>query len=191
MTYLEKESDDRLVFLFVDGNNEAFDVLLSRYETVVHDYIYLLLGDADLTDDLFQDTFIKVLSLLKGGRYVACGKFKSWLNKIAHNVVMDYFRKQQTKSIIHTCPINDQMMSSELVDDGNSISDIMQKEQQMLSLYRQIDCLPEEQREVVRLRIENNLSFREIAERTGVSINTALGRMRYAMMSLRKTVSSF
>ena len=191
MIRYESMSDDQLVHLYAGGTNEAFDTLLLRYDAYVHTTIRYWVNDEDLVEDIFQDTFIKVMLTIRQGRYTAEGKFRSWLGRIVHNLVMDHFRRQRTHG-------------QELSIEGASSEEILQTIQlpspEAIAEERLIhsECVGElsygmsqlsaEQREVVRLRYWEEKSFKEIAEATGVSINTALGRMRYALQHLRRYV---
>lgn len=181
-------TDDQLIRRYMEGCSEAFDVLLERYDSVVHTYIRFSIQDNALADDIFQDTFVKVILTLKNGRYSAEGKFKSWLLRIAHNLIMDHFRREKSESR-YDCPFEDEyredFLSRIKSDDLNSEEKITRRED-IHALYKYISTLPAEQREVVILRYWKELSFKEIADHTGVSINTALGRMRYALINLRK-----
>lgn len=183
-------SDDELIALYRGGCNEAFDTLLERYDAYVHTYIRFSLSDEDLIEDIFQDTFIKIMTTVRQGRYISEGKFKQWLTRIAHNLIMDVFRKHRTEA-------KAQPWGDEAGGDGlltSVASDEHTAEEQLISadliaeLHEHLELLPAEQREVVRLRYWEEMSFKEIAALTGVSINTALGRMRYALINLRKHV---
>ena len=191
MRRYESMSDDQLVHLYAAGTNEAFDALLLRYDAYVHTTIRYWVNDEELVEDIFQDTFIKVMLTIRQGRYTADGKFRSWLGRIVHNLVMDHFRRQRTRG-------------QELSVEGTSSEDLLQtiqlpspeaiaEERLIHSEYVDelgygMSQLSAEQREVVRLRYWEEKSFKEIAEETGVSINTALGRMRYALQHLRRYV---
>lgn len=183
-------SDDQLVALYQDGCNEAFDALLGRYDAYIHTYIRFTTKDEDLIEDIFQETFIKVMTTVRQGRYTGEGKFKQWLTRIARNLVMDSFRRQKTQAKVQ--PWGDEA-------DGDGVFTFIATEEQtaeeqiiaadlISELLSSLDLLPQEQREVVRLRYWEEMSFKEIAAQTGVSINTALGRMRYALLNLRKHI---
>ncbi|WP_329904907.1 RNA polymerase sigma factor [Porphyromonas pogonae] len=180
-------TDDQLVQSYAKGCNEAFDVLLNRYDATVHTYIRFSIQDTDAAEDIFQDTFIKVLTTIKRGRYNAEGKFKAWLLRIAHNLVMDYFRKTGSEARYEQ-PHSEEYDSpfARIASDQPNREEEMTKEDLLNELYRNITKLPMEQREVVMLRYWEDMSFKEIADATGVSINTALGRMRYALINLRR-----
>lgn len=183
-------SDDQLIALYADGCNEAFDALLERHDAYIHTYIRFSTADEDLIEDIFQETFIKVMTTVRQGRYTSEGKFRQWLTRIARNLVMDHFRRQKTQA-------KAQPWGDDAAGDGlltSIASDEQTAEEQIISadliaeLHDRLELLPAEQREVVRLRYWEELSFKEIAAQTGVSINTALGRMRYALLNLRKHV---
>ena len=187
MKTLRMMTDEELVVLYAEGNNAAFDVLLDRYKSSIHSYIYFIVHNKDLTEDIFQETFIKAVRVIDEGRYVDSGKFLSWILRIAHNQVIDYFRAQrQDKSVSESDAGYDVLGTLQLAE--RTIEDEIVCEQIAGDVRRLVELLPEEQREVVRLRYYGNLSFKEIAEQTGVSINTALGRMRYALINLRRMI---
>ncbi|MCR5312910.1 MAG: sigma-70 family RNA polymerase sigma factor [Bacteroidaceae bacterium] len=184
-------SDEKLVSLYLKGNNNAFDVLLNRYKSKVFQYIFYSVKKQELAEDLFQDVFVKVVMTLRDGRYKENGKFAPWIMRIAHNLIIDHHRHNNNGIKIVS---ND--------DDTNYISDrnIAINENRELELIEQqtlsdaeflVTLLPRYQREVLCMRIYENLSFKEIAEKTGVSINTALGRMHYAIQSLRKLAAEY
>lgn len=189
MKRFENLSDDVLVALYADGCNEAFDELLGRYDAYIHTYIRFSTSDEDLIEDIFQDTFIKAMTTIRRGQYKSEGKFKQWLTRITHNLIMDFFRSQKTQA---KAPIGDWddanwLFTSLPSDEPNGEESII-AEDLIGELYEKLERLPQEQREVVRLRYWEEMSFKEIAAATGVSINTALGRMRYALLNLRKHV---
>lgn len=185
MKTLKHLTDDVLVKSFVEGNNAAFEVLLTRYQHKVYYYILQIVRDKELAEDIFQETFIKAIITIRQGRYYDSGKFLAWVNRIAHNLIIDHFRKQKNETTISADSYDyDIFQHADIVD--MSIEDILSNEQVMRDVVKMIDYLPEVQQEVVRMRFFQNLSFKEIAEKTDVSINTALGRMRYALMNMRK-----
>ena len=187
MKSFELKTDDELVNLYSKGCNEAFNTLLKRYDHSIHAYIRLNINDEDIAEDIFQEAFIKVINTIRSGKYRAESKFKNWLMRIVHNLVMDHYRAQ-AKSNIDT-------NISDNLEEGNKLSNIasyeLNSEELMIefdtinNLYQKMDLLPKEQKEVIYLKFWEGLSFKEIAEHTGVSINTALGRMRYALKNLR------
>lgn len=178
-------SDDRLIAEFEHGNNQAFDVLLERYKNKVYSYIIHIVKDADIANDVFQECFVKVITTIKQGRYTADGKFASWVVRIAHNAVIDHFRRVKAEATVSTDDSGYDMLNRrELAED--TIEDMMIDTAIRDDIRHLIRRLPREQRQVLVMRYYRNISFKEIAERTGVSINTALGRMRYALLNLRR-----
>lgn len=185
MRNLDKLTDDQLVAAYTDGNNEAFDVLLCRHQERVHNYIYRLVKDPDITEDLFQETFVKAIMTIKQSKYAESGKFAAWITRIAHNLIIDHFRQERSVPTVSTDEqdfdvLNRKDLSEETVEE--LIID-MQIRDDVRSL---IKSLPAEQRSVLVMRYYKSLSFKEIADKTGVSINTALGRMRYAILNMRR-----
>jgi len=182
---LSKLMDDELVCLYVNGGNEAFDILLNRYKNKVYSYIFFTVKDQVLTEDIFQETFVKAIVTLKQGRYTENGKFPAWIIRIAHNLIIDHFRQEKNENTVS----NDQQ-NVDLLNNINycdcTVEDQMIKDQISADIRKLVDILPDNQREVVVMRYYKNLSFKEIADLTGVSINTALGRMRYAIMNMRR-----
>ena len=188
MENLNKCSDDRLVALYVSGKDEAFDALLERHKDRLYSYIYFIVRNADMADDLFQETFMKAIITLQEKRYAANGKFGAWLTRIAHNLIIDQFRTERNENTISNDESETELFeSSELTD--RSLEMEMVNEQTLKDVRRLMDHLPAAQREVVFMRYYQNLSFKEISETTGVSINTALGRMRYAILNMRRMAS--
>ena len=178
-------TDEELVALYASGNNKAFEVLFSKYEETLFSYILYLVRNRDLADDIFQETFIKAITTIKRGKYTESGRFRSWISRIAHNLVIDYFRSEQKQSIISNDEYEyDLFNNSKFSDDTIEMN--MVKEQIHSDVKKLVDTLPEMQREVLNMRYYNDMSFKEIADKTGVSINTALGRMRYAILNMRK-----
>ena len=185
MRNLQRLSDQELVTAYANGDNEAFDALLLRHKTRLFNYIFQMVRDRDLSDDIFQETFVKAITTIKQGRYNDMGKFSAWLYRIARNLVVDTFRAQRNEGSLSTDDTDcDILNRRELAED--TIEDVMVDLQIEEDLRRLIDELPDVQREVLNLRYYRELSFKEIAELTGVSINTALGRMRYAILNLRR-----
>ncbi len=187
MKTLNHLADSELVNLYVEGDNAAFEVLLTRYQTRVYYYIFQIIRDKELAEDIFQETFIKAIMNIQQGRYRDSGKFLAWVNRIAHNLIIDHFRKQKNENTISADSYDYDIFQHADISDL-SIEDILSNEQVLRDVVKMINYLPEFQQEVVRMRFFQNLSFKEIAEKTDVSINTALGRMRYALMNLRKLV---
>lgn len=185
MEALETLTDEELVELYAKDVNEAFDLLLTRHKNKVFSYIYLAVKDRDLANDLFQETFIKVITTIKQGRYTEKGKFIAWIMRISHNLVIDFFRRDKSENTISNEDSEvDLFNDCRLYDD--SIEDYMVRDQVFADIVKLMEHLPDNQREVIKMRFFEDLSFKEIAETTGVSINTALGRMRYALLNIRR-----
>ena len=180
-------SDQALLDLYQQGHREAVSQLLERHTRRVRDYVRMLVKDNDVADDLTQEVLIKVVKVLDEGRYTDKGRFLPWMLRIAHNRVLDYFRaNKQVKTMSESSAGFDILGSKNLAEP--SIEDQLVSEQQAEEVRALIELLPEEQREVVKMRYYDGLSFKEIAEHTGVSINTALGRMRYALINMRQMI---
>ena len=191
MNTLESMTDEELALAYIDGNNRAFDELLSRSQDKVFTYIMYVVKDEDLANDLFQETFLKVITKMQNGRYADSGKFIWWVTRIAHNVIIDHYRSLKSSKIIETGKDNDlSNLNSASVLDGSRESELT-NEQVLRDVKRLVEALPETQREVVFMRFFQELSFKEIAQQTNVSINTSLGRMRYALMNLRKLTKTY
>ena len=188
------QGDDQLVQLYATGCNEAFNELLHRYDSYVHTYIRYSVQDEDLAEDIFQDTFIKVMTTIRQGRYSAEGKFKSWISRIAHNLIIDHYRRLKTRGqeqmIEDTQSADEALFTLQLSSDELSAEEQLIRHEHISELSRGLAKLSPEQREVIRLRYWEELSFKEIAEKTNVSINTALGRMRYALAHLRRHIQA-
>ena len=186
MSTLESMTDEELALAYINGNNRAFDELLSRSQDKIFNYIMYVVKDEDLANDLFQETYLKVITKMQNGRYTDTGKFFWWLTRVAHNVIIDYYRAQKSNRIVEPTKDNDlSNLNSNSVMDSNRESE-MANAQVLRDVKKLMEALPEQQREVVFMRYYQELSFKEIAEITGVSINTSLGRMRYALINLRK-----
>ena len=186
MSTLESMTDEELALSYMNGNNRAFDELLSRSQDKIFNYIIYVVKDEDLANDLFQETYLKVITKMQNGRYTDTGKFFWWLTRVAHNVIIDYYRAQKSSRIIEPTKDNDlSNLNSNSVMDSNRESELANA-QVLRDVKKLMEALPEPQREVVFMRFFQELSFKEIAEMTGVSINTSLGRMRYALMNLRR-----
>ncbi|MBP5257176.1 MAG: sigma-70 family RNA polymerase sigma factor [Prevotella sp.] len=188
MIDLHVMSDEELALLYVSGDNRAFDLLLSRNQAKLFSYILFVVRDHDLAEDLFQETFVKVITKLQQGRYVNSGKFAAWIMRIAHNVIMDWYRLQRTEKTVEPTPDNDLSSLSDNSDYELAAEMRFVNEQVLSDVKRLMNKLPPTQREVVYMRFFQEMSFKEIAEATNVSINTSLGRMRYAILNLRKMV---
>lgn len=184
---LTKMNDQELLRVYSEGNEDAVTILIERHRKRIYDYIRMMVKDADLADDLFQETFIKVLKSLREERYVDNGKFVAWVMRIAHNQIIDHFRRQKQQNNVSNEDVGYDLLNNKKFSE-KTIEEHMVSDQISSDIRRLVDFLPEEQREVVMLRHYNDLSFKEIAEQTGVSINTALGRMRYALINLRKLI---
>ena len=186
MKNFEGVSDEALALLYVKGDNRAFDELLSRTQTKLFTYIMFVVRDHDIADDIFQETFVKVITKLQQGLYTDSGKFQFWITRIAHNGIMDWYRQQQSTHIVDANEENDlQNLKNASVMDSNKEAEMI-NEQILIDIKKMMNTLPAPQREVVYMRYFQQLSFKEIADLTGVSINTSLGRMRYALINLRK-----
>ncbi|MGB1055288.1 MAG: sigma-70 family RNA polymerase sigma factor [Flavobacteriales bacterium] len=179
-------SDRDLIRAYREGDERAFETLLNRYQSGVFSKIVFVVRDHEVANDLFQDTWIKVVKVLKSGKYVEEGKFGPWVMRIAHNAAIDHFRRNRKRRMVR--PTDEFDIFDTLAHDAPNAMDTMVQEEVLAELRQLIPALPEEQREVVKMRLEQQYSFKEIAEETGVSINTALGRMRYALINLRRMV---
>lgn len=186
MENISRLTDEELAISYVQGNNRAFDELLSRNQSKLFSYILFVVRDEDKANDLFQETFVKVITKLHQGRYVDSGKFGAWIMRIAHNVIMDWYREQRSRNLIEPTDENDlSNLSGNDVLDSN-VENRYVNDQIMVDVKNMMNMLPPTQREVVFMRFYQDLSFKEIAEMTGISINTSLGRMRYAILNLRR-----
>lgn len=179
-------TDEELALSYVNGNNKAFDLLLSRTQSKLFSYILFVVHDRDRANDVFQETFVKAIAKLHEGRYTTSGKFLAWLMRIAHNVIMDNYRENRSKGTVDVAGDNDlSNISSESLLDSNIESEYVNT-QVLSDVKKMMNMLPTPQREVVFMRYYQNMAFKEIAEVTGVSINTSLGRMRYALLNMRR-----
>lgn len=185
MERLATWTDEKLVKMYAEGNNEAFDLLLGRYEEKLFSYIMYVVRDQDVANDIFQDTFMKAIITIQQGRYVENGKFGAWISRIAHNLIIDFFRQSRNENSVSNQDVDYDLFNNVKLAEPATESR-MEKEQALDDVRELVADLPEKQREVVMLRYYRELSYKEIAEITGVSINTALGRMRYALLNLRK-----
>lgn len=186
MKKLTELSDESLVSVFVKGNNTAFDTLLKRYESKVFSYIQYAVNNQELANDLFQDVFVRVITTLRSGKYVETGKFGSWLMRITHNILIDYFRQSsQIKGVSKDDDKKNILNDVHLMSDSGT-DDYLIDHQLLSDIKHFIAKLPETQREAIVMRFFYEMSFKDIAEATGVSINTALGRTRYGLMALRR-----
>jgi len=186
MKKFEGMTDEQLALLYVGGDNKAFDELLSRTQEKLFTYIMFVVRDHDLADDIFQETFVKAITKLQMGQYTDSGKFQFWITRIAHNVIMDWYRAQKNEHIVEPTVDNDltNLRGASVLDTYRETEIV--NEQVLCDVKKMMNALPAPQREVVYMRFFQQLSFKEIAEATGVSINTSLGRMRYALINLRR-----
>ena len=186
MIILNEMTDEQLALSYVKGNNKAFDLLLSRNQSKLFSYIFFVVHEQDLANDIFQETFVKVITKLQEGKYISSGKFAAWIMRIAHNVIMDWYRDSRAQNIVETTEDNDlSNLNADSTYDYN-IEDQYVNEQVLRDVKKMMNLLPPTQREIVFMRFYQDMSFKEIAETIGVSINTALGRMRYAILNLRR-----
>jgi RNA polymerase sigma factor (sigma-70 family) len=180
-------SDQELVQAYIKGDHSAIEVLINKHRSKVYTYILLTIKNQQLAEDLFQETFIKVIQSLRGGKYKDNGKFLSWVIRIAHNLIIDHFRKEKQMNTVSNDDTEVDLFNSKKLSDSN-IEELIINSQIKSEIRVLINELPDDQREVVLLRHYGGLSFKEIADQTDVSINTALGRMRYALINLRKLI---
>ena len=186
MKNLQDMTDEELALSYADGNNRAFDLLLLRNQSKLFSYILFVVHDRETAEDIFQETSVKVITRLQEGRYTVSGKFGAWIMRIAHNAIMDWYRDQASMRIVDTSADNDlSNIPGADIFEGN-IENRFVNSQIMTDVRRLLDALPPMQREVVYMRFYQQLSFKEIADSTDVSINTALGRMRYALLNMRR-----
>ena len=186
MEYLNEMTDEELALSYINGNNRAFDLLLSRTQSKLFTYIMFVVRDHDVANDIFQETYMKVIVKLQEGKYTNSGKFSAWLVRIAHNVIMDWYREQKMEKIVEPTDDNDlsNLGGNDLLD--LNVENHFVNEQVLSDVRKMMNMLPPTQREVVFMRFYQEMSFKEIAEATNVSINTSLGRMRYAILNLRR-----
>lgn len=185
MQLIQQCSDSELIHSFIQGDDKALEALIYRYKDKIYTSIYMLVKDKYIAEDIFQDAFMKMIRTMRDGRYSEQGKFLPWAMRVAHNLCMDYFRKIRQQVCIS---LPDGKDISELIGTAESASHRIETREVNQSIRRLIEELPEEQREVIVLRMYGDLSFKEIADITSVSINTALGRMRYGLINLRKMI---
>ena len=182
----KKETDSSLIKSYLDGNEHSLGILIKRHQQRLYSFIYSKIQDRDITEDVFQDTFIKVIKTFKKGNYNEEGKFLPWVMRISHNLIIDYFRKSNR---MPTFKNTDEFDIFSVLSDGNLNAEKKIIQEQIYSDVRDlVKELPEEQKEVLIMRMYKDMSFKEISENTGVSINTALGRMRYALINMRKLI---
>lgn len=182
-------TDDALVRLYAEGNNSAFDVLLDRYEQRIFSYISFIVHNQEVAEDIFQETFMKAIVTIQQGRYTENGRFQAWLTRIAHNLIIDFFRQCKNENCVSNDDVEYDLFNDVKLSE-TTIEMKMVKDQTLDDVRLLVENLPQNQKEVVYMRYYQELSFKEIAEATGVSINTALGRMRYALLNLRRMAVS-
>ncbi len=191
MNNLLSYTDDELVSRYADGNNEAFDTLLKRHESKIYSYIYYIVKDSDKANDIFQETFVKAIMTIKQGRYSGNGRFVSWITRIAHNLIIDNYRQEKIENNISSSEDESLDVFNRKELSEGTIEDSLIQDQITCDIRRLVEALPDNQREVIELRYYKDLSFKEIAELTNVSINTALGRMRYAILNIRRMADQY
>lgn len=184
---LMKLSDHELLNTYLSGNESSITVLVDRHRKRIFDYIYMMVKNRDVADDIVQETLIKVVRFLNEGRYTESGKFLSWVLRIAHNQVIDHFRQKKQQNNVSESEAGYDLLNNRKLSDS-TVEDKIVSEQIASDVRRLVNFLPQEQKDVVMMRYYMGLSFKEIAEQTDVSINTALGRMRYALINLRKLI---
>ncbi|MBN1987005.1 MAG: sigma-70 family RNA polymerase sigma factor [Prolixibacteraceae bacterium] len=180
-------NDNELVQQFIQGDKNSLEILIRRHKNRVFSYILLIVKNQELAEDIFQETFIKVIRSLKRGKYIENGKFVSWVLRIAHNLIIDHFRKEKLKGTVSNDSTEVDIFNSQKYSEA-TIEDQLVYDQILFEVKALINELPEDQQQVIYMRHYMGLSFKEIAEQTDVSINTALGRMRYALINLRKLI---
>ena len=185
MANFQQMTDEELVIAYAEGNNTAFDFLLNRHKSSVYSYIYFIVRNREMAEDIFQETFMKAIVTIKQGRYTENGKFRAWINRIAHNLIIDSYRQEKNEQTISNDDCEVDLLNNSKLADG-TIEDQLVKEQILSDVKKLTEYLPHNQREVLMLRYYQDLSFKEISDITGVSINTALGRMRYAILNMRR-----
>ena len=183
---IQKETDSSLIKGYIEGNESFLEILIKRHQQRLYSFIYSKIKDKDLTEDIFQDTFIKVIKTLKKGNYNEEGKFLPWVMRISHNLVIDYFRKNNRMPKFKNT--DDFNIFSVLGDNSLNVEKQLIQDQIYEDVRELVNGLPDEQKEVLIMRMYKDMSFKEISENTGVSINTALGRMRYALINMRKLI---
>ena len=190
MNMLTMRTDEELVALYATGKDEAFDALLERYKDRLFSYILYQVRNADVAEDIFQETFVKVVITIRDGRYTESGKFFSWVTRIAHNLVIDFFRREKGENTVSTDESEVDILNNVKLAE-RCTQTAMDSEQTFIDLQHLIEKLPQEQREVVEMHYFQEMTFKEIAEEKGISINTALGRMRYGILNMRKMAQRY
>ena len=183
----ENLNDNELVQKYINGDHSSIEILIDRHKNRVYSYILMIVKNQDLAEDIFQDTFIKVIRSLKYGKYVENGKFISWVLRISHNLIIDHFRREKLNGTVSNDSCESDIFNSPKFSDEN-IEDRLVMEQILFEVKELIKELPEDQQQVIHMRHYQGFSFKEIADLTDVSINTALGRMRYGLINLRKLI---
>ena len=191
MNVLSSMTDEQLAMAYIGGNAAAFDLVLARNQQKIFSYILFVVHDRETADDVFQDTFVKVVMRLQQGRYVPSGKFAAWVMRIAHNVIMDHYRDLHGEGLVDSAANSDMGDSDSMELSEGNVESRYVNEQVYSDVRHMMNMLPPVQREVIFMRFFQDLSFKEIAEATNVSINTALGRMRYAVFNLRRMAKSY
>lgn len=183
---IKSMADEDLIRRFANGDNQAFDVLLSRHKSRVFSYILMIVRNRDLADDIFQEAFMKVIMTIKQGRYTETGKFYAFVTRIAHNLIIDHYRRERNENTVSNEAFGDVDLFNNVKLCEENVEDALVRNQVFDDVNKLMRHLPDNQQEVVRLRYYEDYSFKEIADMTGVSINTALGRMRYAVLNMRR-----
>ena len=185
---LRQLTDEKLIKLYKAGNTKAFEILLFRYKSDIYKYIYSFTRNRDISEDFFQDTVVKAIQTIQQEKYEELGKFLPWLKRIAHNLIVDYFWDKKKINIVSTSDIEFDLLNYHIYSE-KCVEDIMFNEQVLLDAIKLVDFLPVSQRSVVRMRFFEGLNFNEIAVKDNISVNTALGRMRYALLNMRRIVA--
>lgn len=183
---IKSMADEDLIRRFANGDNQAFDVLLSRHKSRVFSYILMIVRNRDLADDIFQEAFMKVIVTIKQGRYTEAGKFYAFVTRIAHNLIIDHYRRERNENTVSNEAFGEVDLFNNIKLCEENVEDALVRNQVFDDVNKLMRHLPQNQQEVVRLRYYEDYSFKEIADMTGVSINTALGRMRYAVLNMRR-----
>lgn len=190
MDIYKEMTDEQLVVSYANGDNYAFDELLLRHNRGIYKYIYFIVKNKEISEDIFQETFIKAILTIKQGKYTETGKFRGWIIRIAHNLIIDYFRQGKSENMISNEDSDIDLFNNPDFSD-ETIEDYLIYNQIISDVRKLIALLPENQREVLEMRYYQDLSFKEISEKIGISINTALGRMRYAILNMRKLAEEY
>lgn len=186
MDLIKSMTDEELIRQFANGNNQAFDELLMRHKGRVFTYILMVVRNRDLAEDIFQESFMKVIMTVKQGRYTESGKFYAFVTRIAHNLIIDHYRRERNENTVSNEEFGDVDLFNNVKLCDDTVEDVLVRSQVLDDVTKLMRHLPDNQQEVVRLRFFEDFSFKEIADMTGVSINTALGRMRYAVLNMRR-----